>query len=202
VGANDPLCIYVGNYDRWNYARSRWTEIPLPQEDRGNYIQVRLAAGPLPTFGANGFMVRRKALTTPDDFVFDIDIPGKLRQRGFTTLAKVKVGIIHLYARRTRDFIRKQRRRVHDYYYYQAMGKRTYAWNQNTRGVLGFILSTMTIFPLIYFSWLGNRKRKDAAWWLHSIACWITLWVYGTTTLLKCLGWKPREYNRNQWRQV
>ncbi len=62
LGMNDPLCLFLGNYDRMCMVTGKWTQMPVIQEDKGNYFKIELDDKKLPTIGANGFLVRRDAL--------------------------------------------------------------------------------------------------------------------------------------------
>jgi glycosyltransferase involved in cell wall biosynthesis len=58
-GVNDPLCLFLGNYDRMSAASGRWTDLEVEAEDRGDYLAIALDRPLLPTFGANGTVYRR-----------------------------------------------------------------------------------------------------------------------------------------------
>ena len=62
LGMNDPLCLFLGNYDRYCTLTSKWTEVLHEEEDRNNYLKIKLDKRCLPTIGANGFLIRRSAL--------------------------------------------------------------------------------------------------------------------------------------------
>jgi len=49
LGMNDPLCLFLGNYDRMCMVTGKWTEMPVIQEDKGNYIKIELDDKKLPT---------------------------------------------------------------------------------------------------------------------------------------------------------
>ena len=42
LGMNDPICLFTGNYDRISAVTGRWTDLPVPQEDKGDYLKLRL----------------------------------------------------------------------------------------------------------------------------------------------------------------
>ncbi len=44
IGMNDPLCHFIGNYDRHNTLTGRWTDVEHHEEDRGDYLFVTLTA--------------------------------------------------------------------------------------------------------------------------------------------------------------
>jgi len=70
---------------------------------------------------------------------------------------------------------------------------------QNKLGLLKFILSCITIIPLIYQSLKGYFKKPDPTWFFHLVACWITLWVYGWGRIWAFLSIK--KMSRKEWRQ-
>lgn len=61
-GVNDPLCLFIGNYDRMSALTGTWTGLPLNVCDRGDYLAIDLDRPILPTFGANGTLYRREVL--------------------------------------------------------------------------------------------------------------------------------------------
>ena len=203
LGMNDPLCHFLGNYDRLNTLTGRWTGYPVDARDRGGWLEVRLEPGAIPTIGANGFMVRKKLLDLLEvgDYLFDIDIPYELVKLGHNRFAKVKTGIVHLYGSGLGDFTRKQLRRVRDYHYYKARGMRSYPWKppHYRRSIARFIASCLLVAPLIYEAVKGYLRMPDPAWLLHPPACLITLFVYAWGVLEGALA--PREQARTRWRQ-
>ena len=114
--------------------------------------------------------------------------------------AKVKQGIIHTFCESSiKKFIRKQNRRVTDYFYYQNL--RQFNWNQtNQSGILKFILYTILIIPILFDTLRGFLHKPDAAWFFHPIACLITLYIYVTNTLKNKLG-LLKQLNRLKWQQ-
>ncbi len=202
MGMNDPLCLFLGNYDRYSLLTGKWTEMPVVTEDRGGFLKVTLDRARPPTIGANGFLVRRAALAScsVQDYFFDIDVVYELLQQGKSKFAKVKIGIVHVFSDRLGTFIRKQLRRVEDYNFYSQSGLRKYPWKSMSRARLAkFILYSVVIFPLLVQSLCGFRKRRDAAWFFHPVICWITLVLYGYGTLRGLFIAKPAD--RMKWRQ-
>jgi hypothetical protein len=54
IGMNDPLCHFLGNYDRLNLITGKWTEIEHKEGDKGDYLFIEFGKSGLPTIGANG----------------------------------------------------------------------------------------------------------------------------------------------------
>lgn len=205
LGMNDPLCLFLGNYDRESLVTGRWTDLDIPTTPRAGYLELALTPDRLPTIGANGFIMRRSLLTvvTWQPYFFDIDILCEAIAAGCNRVAKVDCGIVHLYCARLGDFHRKQRRRVMDFLFFRNDTRRRYPWRAATRraGLARFVLATVTVLPLLAQTWRGWRRCPDPAWRYHLPCCWITLWTYGWAMLGHAVGLKPRPASRDGWRQ-
>lgn len=185
IGMNDPLCLRLGNYERYSNVTGRWTDLPVKTSDRGDYLLVELSESSVPTIGANGFLVRRETLdeVSYEDYLFDIDVVPELVRKGHSRYAKVKIGIVHLFADSTGKFLRKTLRRIRDYLYYQRHGLRRYPWHASRLGILRFVLATLALIPLAKDIVRGYRRKPDVAWLFHFIGCWLTIMVYGMVVL-------------------
>jgi len=186
IGANDPICMYIGNYDRYNYATDKWTELLIPFQDKGDYLKITLNKENVPTIGANGFLVRKNMLkrTGYQPYLFDIDVVCELVERGRNKFAKVKIGIVHLFAQDTRAFVKKQRRRIKDYLHFKKYEMRSYPWGKiHSKKIKRFVILTFLIFPLLRDALRGYRRVKDRAWFFHIPACWLTLLIYGNARI-------------------
>jgi hypothetical protein len=202
MGMNDPLCLFTGNYDRMNLITGRWTEMPVKEKDMGDYLKVELNERKLPTIGANGFLVRRKLLGEYSirDYFFDIDVVYELVMQGYTWFAKVKTGIIHIFSGSLSTFIKKQRRRIRDYGYYEKTGLRKYPWSALPKlKLLKFIVYAVTVLPLVGQAVHGWWRKRDVAWVFHVAACWATLAVYGWGMVRNMV--KAEEEDRSGWEQ-
>lgn len=202
IGMNDPLCHFLGNYDRENTLTGRWTGLHVETLDREGWLELKLEEDSIPTMGANGFMVRLDLLKELGvaDYLFDIDVVHALVKTGHNRFAKVKTGIVHIYGRGISDLARKQLRRVRDYRYYTSKGEREYPWNrQKKAGILRFILYCLLVVPLIGQAIKGYRRVPDSAWALHLPACMITLAIYAYGFIEGSV--KPRKQKRDNWKQ-
>ncbi|MBI9030487.1 glycosyltransferase family 2 protein [bacterium] len=200
IGMNDPLCMFMGNYDRMNLITGKWTEMPVDEEDMGDYLKVGLDEKKLPTIGANGFLIRKEILDNCSigDYLFDIDVVYELVMQGQNKFAKVKTGIVHIFSGTISTFIKKQRRRIKDYGYYEKKGIRKYPWSTLSKGkLLKFIVYTILVFPLLGQAGRGWIQKKDIAWVFHIFACWITLIVYGYESVNKLFNSKIED--RDKW---
>ena len=202
TGINDPMALFVGNYDRWSELTGRWTDYPYASEPRDGWEKVTLDPHLVPTMGANGYIVRREAfeIVPVDDYLFDIDFVYDLVQAGRRTIARVDVPVRHYFCDSVRRFYRKTRRRTDDYFYFSTMGRRSYPWTARQRaGVADFVLSSVLVLPLVLQVARGIRRRPDPAWLFHLPACWITLGVYAAGTIRGRLA--PKMLDRSGWSQ-
>jgi len=184
VGTNDPLCIFLGNYDRYNYLTRQWTEIDLKIINRQNYLEIQARGPKFPTMGANGFLARRQTILpyAQNDYFFDIDATYRMAVCQKMIFAKVDVGINHLFAPRLKIFFRKQKRRILDFLYFgDKKKKRIYPWRlkNNWGKIIKFSLYSFLIFPAFGQALKGYCRKRDSAWFFHPIACFLTLWIYG-----------------------
>lgn len=204
MGMGDPLMYFLGTYDRSCILSSKWTGLPIKFENKGNYLKLHLERGPIPTIGANGTMLRRTVFDNVKigDYLFDIDILAELIDKtGVVYFAKTKSEIIHAFSSTFGMFVRKQRRRIRDFFYFQSLGTRSFPWQKtNKSGLLVFILYTVLIFPVLGQSIIGFIKKPDIAWFFHPLACWSTFIIYGWGQLER--SWrKPAMESRQGWKQ-
>jgi glycosyltransferase involved in cell wall biosynthesis len=181
-GMNDPICLYLGNYDRYSYVTGKWTELLVKTRDNGSYLLLELDERNIPTIGANGFLVRSEVLKEVvfKPYLFDVDVVFQLIRVGYHRFAKVKVGIVHLFADDVSTFVRKTYRRIRDYLFYEKYGMRNYPWRRLSRvRILKFALHTLATVPMVRDSVEGYEKMPDKAWLFHPLACWLTLFIYG-----------------------
>lgn len=190
IGMNDPICLFLGNYDRWNYLTQKWTEVPHEEQDKGDYLKIKLTNQGIPTVGANGTIFQREFLQSIEfgDYLFDIDVIAKeISEKGAIQIAKVKIGIVHTFCEDNfSKFIKKQQRRIKDYIFHKKNKSRAFDWDkfeiggESSFGLIKFILYTVLIFPLVGQALIGYSRKRDSAWFFHIPACWVSLFVYQT----------------------
>ncbi len=203
IGANDPLCIYLGNYDRYSFLTNKWTEMPIDIKDKEDYLKIELNERKIPTIGANGFLFRRELLKdcSIKDYFFDIDVVWELVKSGHAKFAKVKIGIVHIFSGNIRTFIKKQKRRVKDFLYYNKIKLRKYPWGSLSKlRLLKFVLYNVLVIPLLVQSLIGYIRKRDKVWLFHPVACWITLFVY-SFSLFKSFFVHSKIEDRTRWSQ-
>lgn len=203
LGMGDPLSLFIGYYDRYSFISDKWTDLDIKFKEKKDYLVLSLDTVDL-TIGANGFLMKRDELKKYPikDYLFDIDVLKFLSKDKPIKMAKVKTGIIHLFSGNIPTFIRKQRRRVKDFLYYQKGGMRVQKFRDSIVfwGVLKFIIYTVTLLPLLDQALKGYFRKKDPAWFFHPLACWLTLWTYGTETIRSYIN-PAQQIDRKKWSQ-
>ena len=199
LGMNDPICLFIGNYDRISVLTGKWTNLKFVTENKKDYLKIKFDREPLPTIGANGTIFRREILKNIGDYFFDIDeIIKLLREYKIIYFAKAKTGIIHTFVERdVLKFFRKQLRRISDFSYHKA--ERQTNWEGFLPKIIYFQLQCVLIFPIFYQTIKGYVRKPDFAWIFHPVACYSTLFIYLYGYIKGKIS--PAQTNRANWKQ-
>lgn len=199
LGANDPYAYINGNYDRYSYLSNKWTNLKLKTIDQKEYIKVEIDDNRyIPTFGANGTIFRKFFLNKlfKGDYLFDIDIIAMAPKPLY--FSKVKIGIIHSFCESSlTKFLKKQQRRLSDYYQYKNL--RQYKWS-NSGNTIYFSFYSLLIIPSLIDAIRGFLHKPDIAWFFHPLACFLTWWIYAIVTIKYKLN-ILNPINRQIWQQ-
>ena len=203
LGMNDPVSYFLGNYNRLSHLSGRFTgmNITVADDNDDAYI-IEIDPTEVPTFGANGFMIRRSALEgiAWQPYYFDIDVFQQAVLLGRRRVGVIKTETRHLFCDSVATFRRKQARRIRDYFYHSSADGRSYDYSSVPKWrYLYFILATVTVLPLLWQALRGYSKKRDLAWFFHIPACALTLWEYGLGTISSLFT--KAEYDRSDWKQ-
>lgn len=204
LGMNDPICLFIGNYDRISILTGKWTNLKFTQIDKGKYLKIKLDHEPIPTIGANGTIFRKEVLIKAlyREYLFDIDVLLRtIRERGYIYVAKVKTGIVHTFVEDDPfKFFRKQIRRMNDMSYHRSRKSREINWEKSFFWkVVYFQIQCLTVFPILYQTIKGYSRKPDYAWLFHPIAIYSTLLIYLYGWLMGKIN--PHEADRKTWKQ-
>lgn len=117
--------------------------------------------------------------------LLDVDKVVALIEAGHNTFSKVNVGIYHYFSPTLKGYVRKVKRKANNW-------KLPRKFKLSYIGLAYFVLSTITVYPLLFYVLKGNSKKRDLAWFMHIPVCWITLVVYVGKSLLD-MGHKYHE---------
>jgi glycosyltransferase involved in cell wall biosynthesis len=189
-GVNDPVPFYLSKADRQSYLTDKYL-LAGKAKDGGAYYQLIFTPENLPTVGANGFVIRKnilkKAKVDPEHY-FHIDVIYDLVCQGYNKFAVVKTSIIHDTAD-TLFSLLKKRGRYFSSLYLEKLNKRRYhlVKEKDIWKLLLFIFFSLTLIQPLFISFLGYRKKRDLAWFVHPIFCLLITLVYAKEVLKKWL---------------
>lgn len=167
IGGNDPLSYYMG------------------KNDKASYIEGFKMMNKNLAHGDNGFFIKKELIESTDldnyyhiDNAFEADCTP--RPISLTILHKTGGNIFSFYAKRYRyglqhAFNKNRRWHLVDF------RKPKDIWR-----LLWFVLATLTLIEPLSISFRGWMKIKDVAWFIHPLACFLTLVTY--TLLMIHLG--------------
>jgi len=189
LGVNDVVAYYLGKADKIPWFEKTWKTGKI-LSDKKNYTVVEFNEKNLPTVGANGFFVKRELLLKskckPDEF-FHIDVVYDLLKLGYTKFAMVKNEIYHDTA--STIFKLAERRKKYFVNYGTISTRRYILFDKKNKSdifsLLKFVFYTVTIVQPLFLSIRGFAKKRDIAWFLHIIVCWVFLWAYASAVLKK-----------------
>lgn len=178
LGANDPLCWWLGKADRESYIAS------APSSTGTN---LRRFAYTIPSIGDNGFFVKA---ATIKPFVIDpsrhycIDICEDMRRAGLYTYVITPNVLWHRTGESWRTYLRKRWRYVRELYFRRLPHRR---WrmvetSEDWLRTAAFAFCSLLCLPQLWVSVRGYRRVKDPAWFLHPGVCY-------ALTLLYTLAW-------------
>lgn len=194
IGANDPVAFFLGRADRQSYLSNRWSLLGKIT-DKGKYFLVEFNKNDIPTLGANGFLIRRKLLNqakVDEKHFFHIDVNCDLIKKGYRKYAVVKNDIIHDSGEGFVEFFLKRKRYMEDLYLRDLSRRRylLYDKKRDQKKILTYIFYCLTlIFPTM-FAVRGYLKKRDLAWFLHPIVCWLIMMIYA----LSVINWQMWNY--------
>ncbi len=205
IGANDPYAFVTNVYDRYSYITKKWTGLKLEIQSNNNFYKIKFSPNSqIPTIGANGTFFKRDFIQQNfnSDYFFDIDIITSILNKTKKPIyfAKVKTGIIHTYCENSiKKFIKKQNRRVVDFYTYKNL--RTYKWDlASNNSQKKFFIYTIFIIPSIIDTIKGFINKPSIIWLFHPLFCQITLLIYSINFLKNKFG-ILKAINRENWTQ-
>lgn len=201
-GVNDPLCLFIGNYDKYSYITGKWTGFKLKTTDKEKYFIVELDEKKIPTIGANGTFLKKEYVLKANykPYMFDIDVVYDILKTGVIKFVKVKTGIIHIYSPTMASFIKKQSRRINDFMFFAKEKQRTYPWAKLPMGGIAlFAIYCITVLPLLLQALAGFIRKRRWEWVFHPVVCWVTLFIYGITFVRAKITGKTAIKDRKNW---
>lgn len=184
IGADDPVAVYLGIYDRYCYFKSDWTDAPYRvvfKYDMVEIIELEDLRN-VPPLGANGCFIKKSAFDSIayDPFVHT-DIVHQLLKIN-NLFAKVHTGIIHEQDESLTRYLKKKFRRLNRNYI--ELG-REYYFPIKMKAVILLLLKAFFIFPLVFDAWRGYKNKRSIIWMIHPGMTIATMCVYVVCLILR-----------------
>lgn len=187
IGGDDPIAIYLGLYDRFNYFKNDWTDFPYQVLEKNEiYTKIKLDTKKIPAMGSNGFLYRKKDLIkiSYEPFIHT-DIIYKLVNSGHDKFAKVNTSLIH-YLFGVRDFFKKKTRRLKRRNSGEVKIEYS-SYGLTKSNIIKGLLWIALILPVFYDTIKGFIRKPTLAWVFHPIATYGTLALYIYYNIIKLL---------------
>lgn len=186
LGANDPLCWWLGKADRQGYY----------SDSKFGTTQF---AKSIPSLGDNGFFIKsslaKSILTTPDRFGSCMDMCEDLRRQGHATYAITPNTLWHRTGESWTMYVRK-RWRYTQTLYWAKRGMRRWQMVDGWRdwvGCLSFASVSLLGMPHFVLALCGYTRIRDLAWFLHPLVCLLLTGLYAAAMLTHgCRWWCAR----------
>jgi len=174
MGGDDPIAIYFGIYDRYNYFKQNWTGLPYEEEKTKDYLKIRLNDNNIPAMGSNGFLFRKSILNSINyDPFIHTDIVYKIAKKGY--FAKVPIGLIHVQ-KGILNFFQKKIRRIKRRLSGEIKLDNNYGLAK--KEIIPKLIYLVLVLPVLYDTIKGFIKKPSLAWLFHPFATYITLFIY------------------------
>lgn len=194
LGANDPVAWFLGRTDRQSYLSKKYA-LAGAVKDKGKYFLIEFNNNNMPTLGANGFLIKRKALLkalVDEKHFFHIDVNWDLINQGNNRYVVAKNDIGHISGENVLDFFRKRKRYMENLYLKDLNNRRflLYDKERDKLKVILYSIYSLTLAGPLSFSMRGYLKIRDIAWFLHPIICWAMFWIY----FVSVVNWQVWNY--------
>lgn len=168
LGANDPVCWWLGKADRADYL-----QIP-----RKSATAVTFQSGWIPSLGDNGFFIKREILLqanfTPETFGSCMCVCADLQRLGHATYTIVPgVALWHRTGEDAWDYLKRRWRYVRELYW-KKLAMRRWVLVSSQRDwwrAVSFALASILVVPHLWVAWRGYQRVRDRAWFLHPVLC-------------------------------
>ncbi|MGC8766327.1 MAG: glycosyltransferase [Brevinematia bacterium] len=186
MAGDDPIAIYLGMFERWNYLFDTWTKSPIEVlEKKGFYEIVNfINLEKMPPIGSNGCFVRKEILLSVkyDPFIHT-DVCYRILKKGFA-FSIVDSKMVHKQDGKLSTFIRKKNRRLSRNY--EELGREFYQ-KIELKDLVILTLKCVLLIPLLVDSFVGYFRKPSKAWLIHPFLTELTFWNAVFQTLKKII---------------
>lgn len=190
IGSPDPTLYFLQKSDKEPITNDSYTKGYVVRKT-ARYSVVRFSAENMPTLGDNGFLINRsilhEAITKQKSYIH-VDAFQHIVKRGHHSVGVVHNSVIHVMGSNVLSHI-KRRVAIKQLFTDKKKAERTYHvmdWTSSSdrRNLFKYIVFSLTFVEPIIFSIRGYIKRRDVAWFLHPIMCFLMVVSYGYSEIV------------------
>jgi glycosyltransferase involved in cell wall biosynthesis len=182
-GINDPLVLFLGKSGTLMKTENTPPfSMKIINEGEKCWV-VKFTPEHLPTIGAQGYILRRRALSKIHwkPYFFHLDTAYELVKKGESTFILTTESIYHDYVDSFSEYLSKLMRNIE--LFHQLRPFRSYTYDINPLRLAKALFFMMSIVYPLYQSIQGYVRLKDRAWFLHPVVCFVVPILYGYCTL-------------------
>lgn len=184
-GINDPIVYYLNKSEKLPHFLTHYSKGKLIT-DTDEYAIVEFDKNNLPTLGDNGHMVRRKIINMVNkdpELFLHTDAFSLLMEKGYQRYAVVKNSIIHYTGSSLWAYYKRRLEYKARYYDKRKFERQYLVYDSHSsidrKNLFLFVFYALTIVQPISLSIRGYMKKHEIAWFLHPIACLLSVVTYG-----------------------
>ncbi|OGD52700.1 hypothetical protein A3K80_04365 [Candidatus Bathyarchaeota archaeon RBG_13_38_9] len=154
--------------------------------NQSDYFLVKFNESNLLTIGSQGFIIKKDLLlkTNCTPYLFHMDSNMDLVKMSHNIYAMMKLEIIHLHSDTISHFLRKLKRNFGLFLAQRHI--RRYKYQTDAIRLFLITLSMVTLVRPLFDSLKGFSRKRDIAWFLHPIFCFVVPIMY----MLMTVRWK------------
>ena len=190
LGANDPLCWWLGKADRASYLSRSSSK----SQGSLNTLSSRYSydtCSSLPSLGDNGFFTTRRLIqpfvTNPQTFCSTMDLWEDIcrAKRSLRFAVVPEVSLWHRSGKSLSLYLKKRWRYVNELYWNKRSIKRWIMVNSYRDWLVCglFALASLLVVPQLLISLRGGRQKPDWAWLWHPLICILLTCLYACSMI-------------------
>jgi len=189
-GIPDPTLYYLQKSEKLPLFKKKYYKGQILREEK-KYTVVSFTKENLPTLGDNGHMFRTKLLqseiTDLNKFTHT-DVASRLVVRGYNRVGVVRNQIIHVSESKILNLV-KQRVRIKRRFYDSEKNRDYLVFNPKVKrdkiNLVLYIFFSYTFLVPLLVSIRGFIYKREPAWFLHPLLCFVMCTAYGISEAKK-----------------
>jgi glycosyltransferase involved in cell wall biosynthesis len=190
-GVSDPVLYYLGKSEKMSWHNLRFNKGKAAKRYKG-FTKVIFDKNSLPTLGDNGCFIRKSIFmkTTMKAATFiHLDLFAELMTLGYNTFGAVDIGIGHVTGANIMKMITRRLSFRKTFFEKRKSERKYLVYNPDSLkdklNLIKFCIYTVTLIEPLYQSIRGYSHKREIAWFLHPVMCYVFLIGYAKYELAR-----------------